>query len=226
MCKYSDEIGWQNHQFTGTGEFALTFGNFKVQMTVPADHIVGGTGECQNYAQTLSSTQMSRWQKAQIAKEPLQIVTLDEALNASKGKSNAKKTWVFKADNVRDFAWTASRRFVWDAMPAMVEGKKVMTMSYYAKEAYPIYSKYSTKAVAHTVKTYSKFSIPYPYPVAISLEGNQGMEYPMISFNPGRANDDGSYSEGSKNAAIFVIIHEVGHTFFPMIVNSDERQWS
>ena len=226
LCKYSDEIGWQNHQFTGTGEFALTFGNFKVQMTVPADHIVGGTGECQNYVQTLSSTQMSRWQKAQTAKEPLQIVTLDEALNASKGKSNAKKTWVFKADNVRDFAWTASRRFVWDAMPAMVEGKKVMTMSYYAKEAYPIYSKYSTKAVAHTVKTYSKFSIPYPYPVAISVEGNQGMEYPMISFNPGRANDDGSYSEGSKNAAIFVIIHEVGHTFFPMIVNSDERQWT
>jgi len=226
LCKYSDEIGWQNHQFTGTGEFALTFGNFKVQMTVPADHIVGGTGECQNYAQTLSSTQMSRWQKAQTVKEPLQIVTLDEALNASKGKSNAKKTWVFKADNVRDFAWTASRRFVWDAMPAMVEGKKVMTMSYYAKEAYPIYSKYSTKAVAHTVKTYSKFSIPYPYPVAISVEGNQGMEYPMISFNPGRANDDGSYSEGSKNAAIFVIIHEVGHTFFPMIVNSDERQWT
>ena len=226
LCKYSDEIGWQNHQFTGTGEFALTFGNFKVQMTVPADHIVGGTGECQNYVQTLSSTQMSRWQKAQTAKEPLQIVTLDEALNASKGKSNAKKTWVFKADNVRDFAWTASRRFVWDAMPALVEGKKVMTMSYYAKEAYPIYSKYSTKAVAHTVKTYSKFSIPYPYPVAISVEGNQGMEYPMISFNPGRANDDGSYSEGSKNAAIFVIIHEVGHTFFPMIVNSDERQWT
>lgn len=226
LCKYSDEQGWQNHQFTGTGEFALTFGNFKVQMTVPADHIVGATGECQNYAQTLTPTQMSRWQKAQTAKEPLQIVTLDEALNASKTKSKAKKTWIYKADNVRDFAWTASRRFVWDAMPTMIEGKKVMSMSYYAKEAYPIYSKYSTKAVAHTLKTYSNFSFPYPYPVAISVEGNQGMEYPMISFNPGRANDDGSYSEGAKNAAIFVIIHEVGHTFFPMIVNSDERQWT
>jgi aminopeptidase N len=111
-------------------------------------------------------------------------------------------------------------------MPAIVEGKKAMAMSYYAKEAYPIYSKYSTKAVAHTLKTYSKFSIPYPYPVAISVEGNQGMEYPMISFNPGRALPDGSYSEGSKNAAILVIIHEVGHTYFPMIVNSDERQWT
>jgi hypothetical protein len=226
LCRYSDDQGWQNHQFTGTGEFTLCFGNFKVQMTVPADHIVGGTGECQNYAQTLSATQMARWQKAQTAKEPLQIVTLDEALNASKQKSSAKKTWIYKADNVRDFAWTSSRRFVWDAMPAMIEGKKAMAMSYYAKEAYPIYSKYSTKAVAHTIKTYSKFSIPYPYPVAISVEGNQGMEYPMISFNPGRAFPDGSYSEGSKNAAILVIIHEVGHTFFPMIVNSDERQWT
>lgn len=227
LCKYSDDQGWQNHQFTGTGEFTLCFGNFKVQMTVPADHIIGATGECQNYAQTLSATQMARWQKAQTAKEPLQIVTLDEALAASKKTSNpAKKTWIYKADNVRDFAWTSSRRFVWDAMATNVEGKKVMSMSYYAKEAYPIYSKFSTKAVAHTLKTYSKFSFPYPYPVAISVEGNQGMEYPMISFNPGRAEKDGSYTEGSKNAAIFVIIHEVGHTFFPMIVNSDERQWT
>jgi hypothetical protein len=226
LCRYSDDQGWQNHQFTGTGEFTLCFGNFKVAMTVPADHIVGGTGECQNYAQTLSATQLARWQKAQTAKEPLQIVTLDEALAASKNKSTAKKTWIYKADNVRDFAWTSSRRFVWDAMPAYVEGKKAMAMSYYAKEAYPIYSKYSTKAVAHTLRTYSKFSVPYPYPVAISVEGNQGMEYPMISFNPGRAEKDGSYTEGSKNAAIFVIIHEVGHTFFPMIVNSDERQWT
>ncbi|OSZ80460.1 aminopeptidase [Chitinophagaceae bacterium IBVUCB2] len=226
LCRYSDDQGWQNHQFTGTGEFTLNFGNFKVQMTVPADHIVGATGECQNYAQTLTPTQMARWNKAKTAKEPLQIVTLDEALNASKTKSKAKKTWIYKADNVRDFAWTSSRRFVWDAMATNVEGKNVMSMSYYAKEAYPIYSKFSTKAVAHTLKTYSKFSFPYPYPVAISVEGNQGMEYPMISFNPGRANKDGSYSEGSKNAAILVIIHEVGHTFFPMIVNSDERQWT
>jgi hypothetical protein len=227
LCRYSDDQGWQNHQFTGTGEFTLSFGNFRVAMTVPADHIVGSTGECQNYAQTLNATQMSRWMKAQTAKEPVQIVTLDEALAASKRTShNAKKTWVYKADNVRDFAWTSSRRFVWDAMPVMVEGKKSMAMSYYAKEAYPIYSKFSTKAVAHTLKTYSKFSFPYPYPVAISVEGNQGMEYPMISFNPGRAEKDGSYTEGAKNAAILVIIHEVGHTFFPMIVNSDERQWT
>ncbi|MFN8290310.1 MAG: M1 family metallopeptidase [Chitinophagaceae bacterium] len=227
LCRYSDDQGWQNHQFTGTGEFTLCFGNFNVQMTVPADHVVGGTGLCTNYAQTLSPVQMARWQKAQTAKEPVQIVTLEEALAASKKTSNpAKKTWIFKAENVRDFAWTTSRRFVWDAMAVNVEGKKVMAQSMYAKEAYPIYSKYSTKVVAHTLKTYSHFSFPYPYPSATSVEGNQGMEYPMIAFNPGRAMLDGTYTEGSKNAAIFVIIHEIGHTFFPMIVNSDERQWT
>lgn len=226
LCKYSDDQGWQNHQFTGRGEFALSFGNFKVQMTVPSDHVVGSTGECLNYAQNLNPTQAARWQKAQTSKEPIEIVTLDEAEKAAAKKSTAKKTWIYKADNVRDFAWTSSRRFVWDAMPVTVEGKKVMAMSFYGKEAYPIYRRYSTKAVAHTIKTYSKFSIPYPYPVAQSVEGNQGMEYPMICFNPGRAQKDGSYTESSRNAAIYVIIHEVGHNFFPMIVNSDERQWS
>ncbi len=226
LCMYSDEQGWQNHQFTGRGEFTLCFGNFKVQMTVPADHIVGSTGECQNYAQTLSPTSFARWQKAQTATEPIEIVMLSEAKNAEKNKSKLKKTWIYKADNVRDFAWTSSRKFVWDAMPAVVEGKKIMCMSYYAKEAYPIYNKFSTKAVAHTIKTYSDFTIPYTYPVAISVEAANGMEYPMICFNPGRAEKDGSYNEAAKNSALLVIIHEVGHNFFPMIINSDERQWS
>jgi hypothetical protein len=226
LCVYSDFQGWQNHQFTGRGEFALTFGNFKVQMTVPADHVVGGTGECQNYQQNLSATQMSRWQKAQTAKEPVEIVTIDEAKAAEKKKATTTKTWIFKAENVRDFAWTSSRKFVWDAMPATVEGKKIMCMSYYGKEAYTLWKKYSTKAVAHTIKTYSKFSIPYPYPVAQSVEASNGMEYPMICFNNGRTNKDGTYSEQTKYSMLGVIIHEVGHNFFPMIVNSDERQWS
>src|SRR5215203_4698748 len=226
LCVYSDAVGWQNHQFTGRGEFALTFGNFKVQMTVPADHVVGSTGECLNYTQNLSATQLARWQKAQSAKEPIEIVTLDEAKAAEKKKSTAKKTWIFKADNVRDFAWTSSRKFVWDAMPAYVEGKKIMCMSYYGKEAYGLYRPYSTKAVAHTIKTYSRFTIPYPYPVAQSVEASNGMEYPMICFNFGRTEKDGTYSEGTKNGMIGVVIHEVGHNFFPMIINSDERQWS
>jgi hypothetical protein len=228
LCKYGDEIGWQNHQFTGTGEFTLSFGNFKVAMTVPADNVVGATGSCQNYMSVMTPVQKTRWASAQTAKEPIQIVTLTEALAAEKNKSKEKKTWIFKADSVRDFAWTASRKFIWDAMPAFIEGngKKPMCMSYYGKEAYPIYSKYSTKAVAHTIKTYSSFTVPYPYPVAQSVEAANGMEYPMICFNPGRAEKDGSYNEGNKNAAILVIIHEVGHNFFPMIINSDERQWT
>jgi Peptidase family M1 domain len=226
LCVYSDNQGWQNHQFAGTGEFTLTFGNFKVAMTVPADHVVMSTGQCQNYAQTLSANEMKRWQQAQTAKEVVEIVTLAEATAKEKTKSSAKKTWVFKADMVRDFAWGSSRKFIWDAMPTMVEGKKVMCMSGYGKEAYNLYRKFSTKAVAHTIKTYSKFTIPYPYPVAQSLEAANGMEYPMICFNFGRCEKDGTYSEGTKNGMLGVVIHEVGHNFFPMIINSDERQWS
>ncbi len=229
MCVYSDFQGWQHHQFTGRGEFALTFGNFKVQMTVPADHVVGATGECQNYQQVLDAAHFSRWQQASRlsgTKEPLQIFTLDEAKKAEKQKSTVSKTWLFKATNVRDFGWTSSRKFVWDAMPAYVEGKKIMCMSLYAKEAYGLYSKYSTKIVAHTVKSYSHFTFPYPYPVAQSVEASSGMEYPMICFNFGRTEKDGTYSEATKNGMIGVIIHEVGHNFFPMIVNSDERQWT
>ena len=195
-------------------------------MTVPADHVVGSTGECLNYTQNLTPTQLARWQKAQGSKEPVEIVTLEEAKAAEKKKSSAKKTWIFKADNVRDFAWTSSRKFVWDAMPAYVEGKKVMCMSFYGKEAYGLYRPYSTKVVAHTIKTYSKFTIPYPYPVAQSVEASNGMEYPMICFNYGRTEKDGSYSEATKYGMIGVITHEVGHNFFPMIINSDERQWT
>ncbi|HMG68291.1 MAG TPA: M1 family metallopeptidase, partial [Chitinophagaceae bacterium] len=226
LCVYSDFQGWQNHQFTSRGEFALTFGNFKVQMTVPADHVIGATGECQNYQQMLTPAQFARWQKAQTAKEPVEIVTLDEAKAREKNKSTQKKTYIFKAENVRDFAWGSSRKFVWDAMPAVVEGKKVMCMSYYGKEAYNLYHKFSTKVVAHTIKTYSKFTIPYPYPVAQSVEAANGMEYPMICFNFGRTEKDGTYSESTKYGMLGVVIHEVGHNFFPMIINSDERQWT
>jgi len=226
LCVYSDFQGWQNHQFTGRGEFALTFGNFKVAMTVPADHVIMSTGECQNYPAVLSAAQLARWNKAKIATEPVEVVTLDEAKNAEKQKSEKKKTWIFKADNVRDFAWGSSRKFIWDAMATKVEGKKIMCMSGYPKEAYGLYRKFSTKAVEHTIKTYSKFTIPYPYPVAQSIEASNGMEYPMICFNFGRTEKDGTYSESTKNGMLGVIIHEVGHNFFPMIINSDERQWS
>ncbi len=227
LAVYSDFQGWQHHQFTGRGEFALAFGNYNVAITVPGDHVVMATGECQNYPAVLSAAQLARWNKAVTSfKEPVEVVTLDEAKAAEKNKVATTKTWIFKAENVRDFAFGSSRKFVWDAMATDVEGKKVMSMSAYGKEAYGLYRKFSTKAVAHTIKTYSKFSIPYPYPVAQSIEAANGMEYPMICFNYGRTEKDGSYTEATKNGMLGVVIHEVGHNFFPMIVNSDERQWS
>ena len=226
LAVYSDFQGWQHHQFTGRGEFALTFGNFKVAITVPGDHIVMATGACQNYPAVLSPAQLARWNKAQTSAEPVEVVTLEEAKKAEKTKLTTQKTWVFNAENVRDFAFGSSRKFIWDALAANVEGKKVMCMSAYGKEAYGLYRPYSSKAVAHTIKTYSKFTIPYPYPVAQSIEASNGMEYPMICFNYGRTEKDGSYTEATKNGMLGVIIHEVGHNFFPMIVNSDERQWS
>ncbi|MCE2844608.1 MAG: M1 family metallopeptidase [Sediminibacterium sp.] len=227
LAVYSDFQGWQHHQFTGRGEFALAFGNYNVAITVPGDHVVMATGSCQNYPAVLSAAQLARWNKALTSyKDPVEVVTLDEAKAAEKNKVATTKTWIFKAENVRDFAFGSSRKFVWDAMATDVEGKKVMSMSAYGKEAYGLYRKFSTKAVAHTIKTYSKFSIPYPYPVAQSIEAANGMEYPMICFNYGRTEKDGSYTEATKNGMLGVVIHEVGHNFFPMIVNSDERQWS
>ena len=226
LCVYSDFQGWQNHQFTGRGEFALTFGNFHVQMTVPADHVVGGTGECVNYAAVLSPAHLAKCNQAKTSSVPVEIVTLAEAKKAEMTPSSAKKTYVFQANNVRDFAWTSSRKFVWDAMGVNEGGKTVMCMSFYSKESYNLWSKYSTRVVAHTVKTYSNFTFHYPYPVAQSVEASNGMEYPMICFNNGRTEKDGTYSESTKNGMIGVIIHEVGHNFFPMIVNSDERQWT
>lgn len=228
LCAYTDDAGWQNKQFVGRGEFALTFGNFLVKMTVPEDHVVGGTGECLNYQQMLTPEQYARWTQAQTSNTPIEVVTLEEAKKAEKHKDvKGTKTWIYKADNVRDFAWTSSRKFVWDAMAHYnADGKRAMCMSYYAKEAYPIYSRFSTKAVAHTLATYSKYSIPYPYPSACSVEAANGMEYPMICFNPGRAAEDGTYTSHAKYDALSTIIHEVGHTYFPMIINSDERQWA
>ncbi|WP_312820113.1 M1 family metallopeptidase [Kaistella carnis] len=228
MCVYSDFKGWQHNQFTGRGEFALVFGDFKVSMNVPADHIVASTGAGRNFEEVLSPAQFARWKAAQTANEPIEIVTLDEAKKAEKSKSKERKIWKFEANDVRDFAWTSSRKFIWDGMKVIIPENKneVMAMSFYPKEAYNLYRKFSTKVIAHTILTYSDFTIPYPYPVAQSIEAANGMEYPMICFNYGRTEKDGTYSEGIKNGMIGVIIHEVGHNFFPMIINSDERQWS
>jgi len=228
MAVYSDFQGWQHKQFTGRGEFALAFGDYKVNITVPADHVVGATGVCLNYDKVLSADQLKRWKTAQNeTREPVEVVTKAEMESAIRSKATTKKTWTYEAKNVRDFAFVSSRRLVWDAMKTDgIEGNTPMAMSYYGPEAYGLYRKYSTKVVAHTLRNYSKHTISYPYPVAISVEAANGMEYPMICFNYGRTEEDGTYSEATKYGMIGVIIHEVGHNFFPMIVNSDERQWT
>jgi hypothetical protein len=227
MCVYSDIEGWQNKQFLGKGEFALPFGDYDVSITVPADHIVGATGELQNASAVLTSEERNRFEKAKKSDTPIIIVTQKEAEDKEKNPIYKTKTWNFKAINVRDFAFATSRKFIWDAQKVTVNGKDILAMSYYPKEGNPMWERYSTKLVAHTVKTYSKYTVDYPYPVAISVHSKWiGMEYPMICFNGGRPEEDGTYSEETKYGMWGVIIHEVGHNFFPMIINSDERQWT
>jgi len=228
MAVYSEVEGWQNHQFTGRSEFALPFGDYDVEITVPSDHVVGATGVLMNPEEVLSEKQLDRLEKASNSlDEPVLIVSEEEAVSAEKKKLSSKLTWKFHADNVRDFAFASSRKFIWDAMAVQFGERKVLATSLYPKEGNPLWEKYSTRAVAHTLQVYSRHTFDYPYPVAYSVHTNQiGMEYPMICFNGGRPLPDGTYSENTKWGMIGVIIHEVGHNYFPMIVNSDERQWT
>ena len=227
LAVYNDVEGWQNHQFWGNGEFALNFGDYKVNITVPADHILEATGELQNPKEVLSKVEFGRYKKALITKDnPVLIVNQDEVELKEKNTSKKKKTWKFIAKNVRDFAFASSRKFIWDMMVVPINGKNIIASSLYPKEGNPLWEEYSTKVVAQTLKTYSNYTFDYPYPKAVSVHAkNQGMEYPMICWNYGRPEKDGSYSDRVKYGMISVIIHEIGHNFFPMIVNSDERQW-
>ena len=227
MAVYNDVEGWQNHQFWGNGEFALPFGNYNVEITVPSDHILDATGKLQNRKEVFSQTMLNRYEKAKKSYDkPVLIVTQEEAEAAEKNFSNQKKTWEFYAENVRDFGFATSRKFIWDMMAVKIGNSDVMAVSMYPKEGNPLWEEWSTLAVAGALKTYSKHTFDYPYHKAISVHAkNQGMEYPMICWNYGRPNEDGTYSDRVKFGMISVIIHEVGHNFFPMIVNSDERQW-
>ena len=228
MCSYNDVEGWQNKQFLGRGEFTLIFGDYEVEITVPEDHLVAASGDLLNADKVLSKEQKKRWKQAMDENEqPVTIASIEEAEERMQKRSTKMKTWKFKADNVRDFAFATSRRFIWDAMGVpMSDGRTVMAQSMWVKEGDCLWSRYSTKAVAHTIKWYSHYTFDYPYPVAWSIDGSMGMEYPMISFNNGRCMEDGTYTQRRKYGHIGVIIHEVGHNWFPMIVNSDERQWT
>jgi hypothetical protein len=229
---YYDVMGWQNKQFLGNGEFTLEFGDYDVKITVPADHIVAATGELQNESKVLTKTQQKRLEKAKKAKKPVLIVTVEEALENEKSRSTKTKTWHFKAKNVRDFAFASSRKFIWDAQGYKEGGTDTMAMSFYPNEGNPLWEKYSTEAIIHTMQQYNKYTFAYPYPVSISVNGPVGgMEYPMITFNGPRPTLDKktgekTYSRSTKYGLVGVIIHEVGHNYFPMIVNSDERQWT
>jgi hypothetical protein len=232
MAAYYDVYGWQNKQFLGDGEFTLEFGNYEVAITVPADHIVAATGELQNADDVLSTTEQKRLATAAKSDKPVLIVTEAEAIANEKAGTNERKTWHYKAKNVRDFAFASSRKFIWDAQHVKSGDRDVLAMSYYPKDGNPLWQQYSTQAVVHTIESYNKYSIEYPYPVAISVNGPVGgMEYPMISFNGARPEKDKktgekTYSRMTKYGLISVIIHEVGHNYYPMIINSDERQWT
>jgi len=232
MAAYYDMAGWQNKQYLGDGEFTLEFGDYDIEITVPADHVVASTGVLQNPDAVLTAVQRERLKQARTASRPVVIVTQKEAESAEKARSKDTKTWHFKASNVRDFAFATSRKFIWDAQGYKKDGTDMMAMSFYPKEGNPLWEKYSTQAIIHTIEQYNKYSFDYPYPIAISVNGPVGgMEYPMISFNGPRPTKDKktgelTYSKRTKYGLIGVIIHEVGHNYFPMIVNSDERQWT
>lgn len=228
MCVYDNVEGWQNDQFWGRSEFALEFGDFTVNITVPEDHMLGATGVLQNPNEVLSKKELKRWKKAQRTFDnPVVIRTQKEAEEIEKTKATGTKTWKFYAENVRDYAFATSRKFIWDAMAVDINGRTVMAHSLYSKEANPLYGDHSTRATAQTLKTYSEYTFDYPYHKAISVDGQMGMEYPQICFNPGRPDlPDGGYSDRMKYRMVKVTVHEVGHNFFPMIVNSDERQWT
>ena len=228
LAVYNNVEGWQNMQFWGRSEFALEFGDYKVNITAPADHVLNATGVLTNAKKVLSTLQYERFNKAKKSfDKPVFIVTQEEAEAAEKQFSKATKTWSFDAKSVRDFAFASSRKFIWDAMAVDINGKTVMAYSLYPKEGNPLWEEFSTKVVAHTLKTYSKFTFDYPYHKAISVHSKrQGMEYPQICWNYGRPNKDGTYSKRVRDGMIGVITHEIGHNFFPMIVNSDERQWT
>ena len=227
LCVYDNVEGWQNDQFWGRSEFALEFGDYTVNITTPADHMLGATGVLLNEKEVLTKKQLKKLAEAKKTFDnPVIIHSQDEAIKLEKSFSKKTKTWKFFAENVRDYAFATSRKFIWDGMAVDINGKTVMAYSYYTREANPLYGDHSTRATAQTLKTYSRHTFDYPYHKAISVDGQMGMEYPQICFNPGRPNADGTYSDRTKYRMIGVTIHEVGHNFFPMIVNSDERQWT
>jgi hypothetical protein len=188
MAAYSDYDGWHNKAFLGRGEFTLEFGDYRCRDDRAGQPHRLRDRRADNPGQVLSAEQRRRLAASRSRTAPVFVVTPEEALANEKTAATGTKTWRFKAENVRDFAWASSNKFIWDAMVHEQPGARhdrVLAMSFYPNEAEPIWSKYSTHAVVHTMDVYSRFSFDYPYPTAQSVntwEGG-GMEYPMITFN-------------------------------------------
>jgi len=218
MCVYDDLNGWNNLPYLGQGEFYLDYGDFKVNITAPSDHIVVCSGELLNADEVYTSEQLSRWEEAENSNKTIMIRAADEVnMPNTRPKDKNEITWRFKMENSRDVAWASSSSFIIDAAKIdLPSGKKAIAIS-----AYPIESsggnswERSTEYTKASVEHYSKKWFEYPYPTAINVAGNvRGMEYPGVSF----------CSYESSGASLWgVTDHEFGHNWFPMIVGSNER---
>ena len=224
MYVYDDVSGWNVLPYLGQGEYYLEYGQFDLDITVPHDFIVTATGTLQNPEEVLTATQQERLAEAKQSRTPVTIVAEDEVGTAASRPADAGTlTWEYQADRVRDVAWAASRSFIWDAARAEAGNRTVLAQSLYPAEGMgggnraPGWEE-STEYVQHSVEFYSERYAPYPYDNAINVGGIvAGMEYPQVMFCSVEARGRGLFG---------VTDHEFGHTWFPMLVGSDERRWA
>jgi hypothetical protein len=214
LAVYDDVRGWNTEQYLGLGEFYLEYGRFDVSLTVPATMLVAATGTLQNPLQVLTATQRKRLTLARHSDTTVVIRGAAEITDPATRltSSSGMLTWHFVADSVRDFAWAAAVQFIWDAVG--VNGGKTLAMSFYPPSADSIWNQASQDA-KFAIEHYSQQWYPFPYPFANNVNGVEGgMEYPMIVFCGDRTSAQGLYG---------VTDHEFGHTWFPMLVGSNER---
>lgn len=220
---FTDYGGWRNVPFVDHGEFAPELGDYNVSLTLPAGQLVAATGVLTNEADVLTGVERTRLARLRQGKVT-EIVTAAEA--ATKRRSSETRTWRFAARNVRDFALAASLRYRWDATLAGTSAVRAMT--FYPSEASALWRPLALPAIGHALDVYGRMTFDYPYPVVQAAFGpNDGMEHTMLAFSrypPDGPN--GTYSRERKRDFLWVLTHEVGHNWFPLIVNSDERAWT
>jgi hypothetical protein len=219
MCVYDDIKGWNTEPYLGPSEFYLEYGDFEINLTAPANHIVVCSGELLNESEVLTATQISRLAEAKKSDKTVMLRTAKEVNDPSSRPTGTTLTWKYKISNSRDVAWASSKSFIWDAAKInLPSGKACLAMS-----AYPVESDgnkgwaRSTEYTKGSIENYSKRWFEYPYPWAVNVAANVGgMEYPGIVFCGSTAQTDGLFG---------VTDHEFGHTWFPMIVGSNERKY-